>query len=68
MRNVVRKALRVEINRIIELRDTLTPYSSEWKLLNEGAICLAEADILEFHNNPSKCYREPKSNFVFKNA
>lgn len=65
MYNVVRKALRIEISHVMQLRDSLPYDCYEWQLLNEACTLMCKADYHDFHLNPNKRYCVPKSNFKF---
>lgn len=66
MLNIVRKALRIEIDRIMQLRNSLPYDSYEWQLLNAACTLMCRADYQDFHRNPKKRYKVPKSDFKFE--
>lgn len=67
MDNVVRKAIRLEIKRIMQLRDFVESKGGQMEAneLNQALIYLCRADYWDFHRNPNKRYKEPKSDFKF---
>lgn len=67
MDNVVRKAIRLEIKRIMQLRDYIECSGGQLEAneLNQSLIHLCRADYWDFHLNPKKRYKEPKSDFKF---
>lgn len=67
MDNVIRKAIREEISRIIKLREALNLDSDSFEInyLNQSLEYLCKADYHEFHVNPNKRYRCPKTSFNY---
>lgn len=64
MNNVIRK----EIRKIIEQLEQLEKACKEIKekdAIQAARVCLVQADYYDFHINPKKKYKEPKTNFKY---
>lgn len=64
MNNIVRKAIRQEVKRIQQLRDSDSVSDLEATMLNRALVFLVRADYFGLHYSTRR-YREPKSNFVY---
>lgn len=64
MNNVIRKAIRQEIKRIQQLRDSESVSDLEATMLNRALVFLVRADHAGLHDS-TRSYREPKRNFVY---
>lgn len=64
MYNVIRKAIRQEVKRIQQLRDSESVSDLEATMLNRALVFLVCADYDGLHDSTRR-YREPKRNFVY---
>lgn len=64
MTNVVRKELR----KILDMLGQLEKHCSEYEklLILNARISIVQADYHDFHLNPKKYYKEPKSDFNYE--